>query len=468
MLEILKGMMKEEWRIHSCLFGNFMFALFPVILLILSFSMSLFIPILTIMLPIRQITIVTHYIFVLFGLSVGSFGLFGREAMNRRFGQASLMAYSSRSLPVSERELFVNFFIKDIIYYFILWILPFVLGFSLASPLISVSLSSAPLILLTLTLSFLTGLSFVFCLSTIYVHSSKVLLVVLISILTIGLFLSNYFYISLTTILPSLSFFLAPSFTKLIISLSVIIVLFILSSIFLKVDYPQKVRRLNNSFDKLSNFFKFTKYPDFISKDFLDLKRSEGGLGKIIFSFLFPLFLAWILIFVFLKFLPIFNFLIIFSLFLGIISSSFYNWITEFDVFTSYAFLPVKVSNMMKSKIICYAIINIIPVIILILVAIVMNQLFYFLPALFLFLSISSYTMAVLVYLGGLFPNILIYNAKIFLEYLLLTASVIIVLVFLSAFNPFYSLVSPVMIIASFYLIKKSFKKWNKIEQPTF
>jgi len=191
MLEILKSMIKEEWRIHSCIFGNFMFALFPIILLVLSFSFSLFIPLLMIMLPIRQIVIVTHYIFVLFGLSVGSFGLFGREAMNRRFGQASLMAYSSRSLPVSERELFVNFFIKDIMYYFLLWILPFVLGFSLASPFISVSLSSAPLILLTLTLSFLTGLSFVFCLSTIYVHSSKVLIVVLISIVTIALFLQT-------------------------------------------------------------------------------------------------------------------------------------------------------------------------------------------------------------------------------------------------------------------------------------
>jgi hypothetical protein len=436
--------------------------------MILAFVGSLTLPILKTIIPIRQFLIIFQYLFVLFGLSIGSFGLFGREIMNRRFGQASLLAYSSRTLPVSERKIFFNFVVKDIIYYFILWILPFALGFALASPFISISFVYSLSLLLILTLSFLIGLSVVFFLSTIYAHSIKLLIVILALIATFSLFSFYYSDINLSFLFSSLSFSYLPSFNQIAFSLFVIIIPTAFSLTFLKVDYPQKKRLFKNSLDKISNWFKFSKHSIFMSKDFLDFNRSEGGLGKIIFSFLLPLVLVWFLIFVFLRFIPILNLFVIFSIFLGIMSSSFYNWFTEFDAFTSYAFLPVNVSTLIKSKVNSYILINLVSLAVLILVALWTNQMVYFLPALFSFLAVSSYTLSITVYLAGLGPNILLYNAKIFAEYLLLISPLLLALIFSSAVNPFYLIFSLFLIPISCGIVKKSYSKWDKTEQPHF
>ena len=113
----------------------------------------------------KQMLQSAHYLFILFGVTIGTFGFAGKEIMNRRFGQASLVAYSSRSLPVSERTIFLNFLIKDVIYYVILWIVPIIFGLILASLFIPVNTTSMLLVCATLILSFLIGLSVVFFLS---------------------------------------------------------------------------------------------------------------------------------------------------------------------------------------------------------------------------------------------------------------------------------------------------------------
>lgn len=468
MLEILRSMIKEEWRAHSSLFGSFMFAMFPMLLAVFAFAGAMLLPIFQLILPVKQIALLTHYAFALFGLGVGGFGLFGREAMNRRFGQISFVAYSSRILPLSERKIFSNFFVKDVLFYFILWIAPFSLGFALATPFLSISLSYPLLLLLTLSLSFLIGLATMFLLSTIYAHSSRLLVSALILLATLGIITASYFSIDILAYFPPFVFFYTPSLNQLALSLLLIIVPSALSLLFLKIDYPEKKRRFKNSLEKLSNRLKFSKYSTFISKDFLDLQRSQGGMGKIIFSFLIPLGMVWLLLFVFLTFVPILNFLIIFSIFLGLFSSSIYNWLTEFDLFTSYAFLPVKVSTVIKSKLNSYAIINIISLIVLIIAAYEMNQSAYFLPAFLTFLSTSTYAVSITIYLAGLHPNVLLYNAKIFFQYLLSIAPVLLVLIFLSAIDPSYLLASPVIILISLYLLKQSYQKWDNWEQPSY
>lgn len=467
MSKIFKAMMKEEWRSHSIIFGNKTFAFFPFLLAILSFAISFSLPVLTSVLPARQISLIAHYIFVIFGISVGAFGLLAREVMNRRFGQESMIAYSSRTLPVSEKKVFFYFFVKDVIYYFLLWILPFITGVTLAFPLLSISLSYFPLLLLTLTLSFLIGLSTVFFLSTVYAHSNALLIVILASLGVIGLIKLSYFDFDSLVLLPSFSFFLNPELDSLGLSSFLVVVPSILSIAFLKVDYPKKKRRFKNYLNTLAERLSFLENSHFIAKDFLDFKRSEGGLGKLIFSFLFPLLFIWALLSVFSKFLSI-NFLPIFAILLGVVSSSIYNWLTEFDLFDSYSFLPVKVSTLLKSKIRSYFLINLVSVSILISASLWVNQPADFFPALFTFYSVSSYTLAITVYIAGLSPNLLLYNPLILLKFIGSIAPVLVLLILLSLLNPLYLILSPILIIGSFYIIKRSYSKWDKIDQPSF
>ncbi|MDD1666099.1 MAG: hypothetical protein LUQ23_00995, partial [Methanomicrobiales archaeon] len=179
MPEIFVAMMKEEWRIHSTMFGATGFVLFPLFLVFLSTVAALFWPFFADVLPARTAVAILHACYLLAGMSVGGFGLFGREVMNRRFGQASLIAYSSRSLPVSEQSILANFLLKDTVYYLFFWVFPFVAGLAIAAPWIGIPLTSVLALLATLSLSFLLGLSLVFLLSTLYVHSPRALLALL-------------------------------------------------------------------------------------------------------------------------------------------------------------------------------------------------------------------------------------------------------------------------------------------------
>ena len=456
-------MVKEEWRIHSSMFGGLMFALFPVLLTVIAFLFSLMLPILNILIPVGQILTILQYVFVLFGLSVGSFGIFGREIMNRRFGNASLVAYSSRSLPISEGKILTNFFAKDIVYYFFLWIVPFALGFTIASPFLSISFIYSLSFLLILTLSFLTGLSVSFFLSTVYAHSLKILVAFLA--FSAMIFLSAVLVSN--PVLSSLMFSYIPTINQVLLSIVLIVVLSSLSLKFPKIDYPQRKKLYKNSLKRFSQMLKF-KNSIFVSKDFLDFNRSEGGVGKIILSFLVPLGMIWFLIYIFIKFVPVLNLLIIFSIFLGTISTSFYNWFTEYDSFNFYAFLPIRVSEIIGGKVKSFVLINIVSLIVLIIVATWIGQLQYFVPALFSFFAISSYALSITIYLAGLSSNILLYNAKIFSQYLLYISPMLLAMIFLSVVGPFYLVFSIILVPISYGILKTSYKKWDKRGQPTF
>ena len=271
MFDIFKSMIKEEWRMHSNIFGNSGFAFFPFFILLFTFFVSLILPIFREIFTDAQIALGMHYFFLLVGGMVGAFGLMGREFMNRRFGQASLIAYSSRTLPVSQRVIFANFLIKDVVYYFALYILPFIMGFALAAELVPAGNFCLPgtllMLFLTLSLSFMIGLSLVFFLSTIYAYSGKLLTLGLLAAAIFLLFISGNLDSGIFYSLPSLSFFLIPSESQFLLSLLFVIVPSTLSLIFLKVDFPQAKKSFPNSFSRICGYLGSYRYAAFIAKD---------------------------------------------------------------------------------------------------------------------------------------------------------------------------------------------------------
>lgn len=471
MFDVFKYMVKEEWRMHSSFFGHSGFVLFPVFIFLFTFFVSLAMPVFREIVTDAQIALGMHYFFLLVGAMIGAFGLMGREFMNRRFGQASLIAYSSRVLPVSERLIFANFLGKDIVYYFILYILPFVAGFALAAEFVPAGMFSAPstllTLVLTLSLSFAIGISIMFFLSTVYAHSGRISLLCLFISSILLLYVSgNLSYYTLYS-LPSLSLFLDPSKTQLTFSGVLIFIPSALSIIFLKIDFPQSRKSFSNSFSKICRYMGSYRYAAFVAKDSLDLKRSEGGLGKIIFSFVLPLLLVWILLSSLERVMPSLSTLTLFALVLGVLSSSMYNWLTEYDIFASYAFLPLKVSDMIRSKLNSYLILNLVPLIILTLLAL-KNEPSSLIPSLLLFLTISLYMVAVLVYLTGLSPSINLYNAKTFALYTLSVVPILIINIVLSMFGSYYAFMDLLLVPFALYLLGKGFKKWDRNDYRCF
>jgi hypothetical protein len=460
-LDLFRAMLKEEWRLHSTLFGSINFALFPVFIVIISCASTLLLPLVSEELPEGTVLSVTVALFVVMGMMIGGFGLMGKEVMNRRLGHVSLLSFSARTLPFTERFIFINFVMKDIVYYFVFWILPFGAGFMVGAPFIGVSLSTALLLLLSVMLSFLTGLAVIFLLSVIYIRSRWVLFGVIITGIVVLATAWAVTGISPLLFFPPLVLFISFSPLVLTISLMVIIIPFIFAAAFLATDYHDTERYYPDRFTTLTTYLRRLPYPALITKDFLDLQRSGSGVGQTLFSFLLPLGIIWF----FLSLLPSLFWegerIISFALVMGIFSATMFTWITEFDSISSYGCLPIGIGQLITSKAVTYALLQFIPASLLVIVALATANGGFLPYAILVWLSLSLYCLAVTIYLMGLQPAAMLYNARVFIVYLILTGFPALALAGVAIINELFLLGSVLLLIPAWVLVLKARTKWG-------
>jgi hypothetical protein len=468
MFELFWSMVKEEWRVHSTMFGSLSFALFPVMIFGIAFMGSFLLPLMRSTLPAGNLTLIVHANYLMLGIMVGGFGLLGNEVMNRRFGQASLLAYSARSLPLSERYIFTNFVVKDTVYYFFLWVFPFGFGYVLASPFTGVPLASALFLLLTLTLSFLFGLCGVFFLSTVYAWSKPVLWLLL---LALGAGFGGLF--ALTGMNPALFFpplllNSAFSWENLLLSCAVLAVLFGVSLLLFNPESVGSEKKYKDSFTPLMQRFSFLPNPPLAAKDTIDLYRSGSMVGQTIFSFILPLAVIWFFLSLMDRFFPPHGLLFLFAITTGVIASTMYTWVTMFDTFGPYACLPVAVSTLISSKLTTFAVLQIIPAAFIAVVAVLSGEAAYIIPAAVLGIAISFYAVSVMAWLAGLSPNVLVYDVKVLFVYLILVGIVITVFSTAAFANPYYSLAAVFLAVPAWLFIQKAKVRWDAVDPAGF
>jgi len=468
MLELFWNMMKEEWRIHSTMFGSLSFALFPVMIFGIAFMGAFLLPLMRSNLPSGNLLLIIHANYLMLGIMVGGFGLLGNEVMNRRFGQASLLAYSARSLPLSEKFIFLNFVVKDTVYYFFLWVFPFGVGYILAAPFIGVSFGSALLLLLTLALAFLFGLCGIFLLSAVYARSRVTLWIVLLA--SLGLCGG---YSVLTKANPALLFpplLLYSSFSWIDFFLSCILLasLFGIAIILFNPESVGSEKTYQNSFAPLMFRLSFLPLPALTAKDILDLQRSGSLVGQTIFSFLLPLAVIWFFLALLAPYLPAHGVLFIFAITAGVIASTMYTWVTMFDTFGPYACLPVAVSTLIGSKLTTFSLLQVVPAVFVGAIAVIHGEGAYMVPAVVLCLAVSFYAVAVMAWLCGLSPNVLVYDVKVLGVYLVLTGIVLVVFTTASFANPFYGFASVVLALPAWLFVRKAKIRWDTIDPGGF
>ncbi len=450
------------------MFGSISFALFPVLIFAIVFMGSFLLPLFRVILPGGDLAVIVTGSFILLGVMVGGFGLLGNEIMNRRFGQASFLAYSSRSLPLSERTIFFNFVVKDILYYIVLWVFPFAAGFTAASPFTSVSPLTCLLLTISLTLSFLTGLSAIFFLSTLYSHSKLLLAVVLAAglfafvtlLVTLGTKIFTYF--------PPLLIFRQFSYGILILACLLVAIPFILSILLFSPEYTGRIKKYRNRILGISKRLRLFPTPPLVAKDLIDLWRSGGGLGQILFSFLLPLGLIWFFLAVLGSIVPQEDVLLVFSILTGIISATMYTWLTSFDSFSSYACLPVNVSTLITSKMYSFTVLQVIPLLFITIVTLVVSGAEYIVPSLVLWFSITFYALSVTVFLTGLSPNVLVYDVKVMLAFLVLTGIPLMTIIGLLLISPYLSMSAVLLGIPAWMFIRAGYRRWNGKDIATF
>ena len=468
MPELFWNMMKEEWRVHSTMFGSLSFALFPVMIFGIAFMGSFLLPLMRSSFPSDNLALMIHASYLMLGIMVGGFGLLGNEVMNRRFGQASLLAYSARSLPLSERFIFTNFVIKDTVYYFFLWVFPFGLGFILASPFIGVPLANALLLLLTLTLSFLFGLCTVFFLSTIFARSKQVfwLLILILCIGLAGLVVMTGTNPAL--LFPPLLLFTSFTWANLLVSCVILFILFGVAIILFNPESVGSEKIYSNAFAPLLERLSFLPDPPLAAKDTLDMYRSGSLIGQVLFSFLLPLTVIWFFLSLLGPYFPPHGLLFMFALVTGIIASTIYTWVTMFDTFGPYACLPVSVSRLITGKLTTFSLMQAVPAVFIAVVAILMQESLYLIPAVVLCLAVSFFAVGVMVWLTGLSPNVLVYDVKVMAVYLVLIGIAVTLFTGIAFANPWYALSSVILFLPAWLFMKRALVKWDAVDPGGF
>lgn len=145
--------------------------------------------------------------------------------------------------------------------------------------------------------------------------------------------------------------------------------------------------------------------PPLARKSVLDVSRSSGGLFKILMSMFVLLGLYWYIV----NYVPIASYLLTnpllsFSVILGMMSVTVYNWLNTYDSESDYTHLPLTESELLKSKFQAFKVIAAIIIAPFILV----SYLLYggnILLALTIPLVTAYYVGAVTMYEAGLNPN---------------------------------------------------------------
>lgn len=353
---ILK-MVKEEWRKNSKLYRGRSFAAFPIMVFFFSLSWNyLLVEFSTVSFDMVGHSLVA--ISALMGVAVGFTGFSSRDAFQNVLGKTNYLVFSSHTLPVSEKKLYIEFFLKDTLFYMFLVVIPLSLGF-----LVPTEFVILPRFFDAITLFFF------------------------------GLIISSSIALS-SVELPSLRII---------------------------------------SYNKLSFVNSVS------SKSIVDVFRSTGGFFKIIFSLSVLSFFYWTLVLNFpLAIIFLENPLLSFSVILGLLNLSIYNWLNRFDSLDSYSYLPLDAFSIAYSKEISYLLISI-PLSVLV---ILISYLIY--PgnlALSLLSAVSTtvYGMAVAVRVLGLSPNERLFHADVFLKYMFGMGALTVPLLYLSIiYTPSY------------------------------
>lgn len=339
-MSLLKRMLKEEWRMHSRLFGGERFALFPVFVFAISALLiygSGFIGFSS-----AEIAVGAMILSFFLGANVGTIGFVGKDALRNLLGDVNLLVFSSRTLPVSENRIIADFVIKDLIYYSALLITPLTLGFLVLD---SMMVADVVRLWVSSTGMFLAGVGLSFFLTTLYSKSRKAL-PVFVALLIAGLYVTWPHPVDYTPF----TFYFTPgllTFLKGFVPLSVLTVIGV------ELFNPHGMEFSRRYSDRYTLIRRALDFSDkgLEAKYLIDLARSSGGIWKVMFSqaALFGFFVVIVDRAVYLspiKESPAMFFAIMHSL--GSVST--YNWLTRFDDVEDYLRLPVEKSDILRSK----------------------------------------------------------------------------------------------------------------------
>lgn len=268
---------REEWRLHARLFGGWRFAAFPAFLALLAAGTATFFALAGS--ATETLLAGLHVVVALVGLQVGSIGLVGRDALGDLLGDVTLLVYSARTLPVSERRLLAVFVAKDVLYYALLFIAPLVVGVTPLVVLGDLSVELLPRLLASAWLAFAFGVG----VSLLFVGlaTKSRLLAALAGLAVVAGVAARPAAVVAAT---PFGLYADPSAGRLVGSLALPVVAATVGVSLFEFDRGGQTRTTRNQFRRLAGLFGARDEQGLLAKSLLDVARSSGSLWKVLLS----------------------------------------------------------------------------------------------------------------------------------------------------------------------------------------
>lgn len=428
--ELLKLLFKEEWRLHRELFEGNRFLAFPLIIMGLVALASVAIS-LDFMNALNSSALLLgiHVFVFLFGLQTGSIIFMNnRDNAENLLGDITPLLYTAKLTPTSQKRFVQLFIFKDIVYYTILILLPLGVGLypSFGLEIIPITLSFIGLFILGI------GITTV-AVSLYYRYGNAGLLISLLGFIAavgvgksiLGSFLAltpaGLFYSQTYPVIGVLLGWIAALALPVVGSL-----LFTSDQSRTQTAYDENIFKRDWSVSSLT------------MKQITDVRRSSGGFGKIIFSYLVILGLALGM----LQFIEPLETYISHTMFLSIVLSmgafTTYTWINQADSIEEYLILPISLDEIIKAKFYIFSVLTIIPITALIAgIAIFMTQEWLLgLLSVAVAVGLTIYCYSITVAFAGFSPHEFLFDSARFIGFSLAIALPLMPLLIVSLFFP--------------------------------
>ncbi|WP_244605357.1 hypothetical protein [Halorhabdus rudnickae] len=338
-MNLLGAMLREEWRLHTQLFGGRRFAAFPAVMFVIGTAG------LTLLaeLGVARGTVVggLHAVVAFLGLQVGTIGLVGRDAMRNVLGDVSLLLGSSRSLPISWRRVFATFLLKDLLYYAGLILGPLALADAARATLLGGSLIDVGLLWVTLVFAFAMGVTVSLAVITVATRSAIALLAIVATMVALVV-AGNVDPIAFT---PA-GLYGDPTLGSVLRTLAPIVVSGALALAF---------------FEPIETSERASRVPPLpvgygvAGRTLREVARSSGSVWKVLFSLsLFGAITGWLLVAVAdaagLELAPG----IAFGTILGLGTFTTYAWVTQFDDSAEFDRYPLSPRRLFRGKLLAF------------------------------------------------------------------------------------------------------------------
>jgi MFS family permease len=467
-------MLKEEFRFHTSHSNRYIFLSFPFIVCLFSFATALSSArIFEEVTPDRMIQMV-HLSIFLYGMSVGAFAFLGMQMVERRFGRRNFLVAMPSILPLSYKKTFFGLYLRDVIFYMALLIIPLILGLVLSVPITNFSLVSIGILFVAIILSFLMGMSVSFFMSAVYVRFTKIFIALVCAIAAFIILygLSNS---DMGLLIPTIRLQLTRDPFFLLESVAIILLLPLLATLITKERHEFRIEKFKSIFGEYEKKFEFAKsYSTLLAKEFLDLKRSRT-FGKIFFSFVMPLiFLSFASFLVKYGFnIPVGFNTIFYGAMVGFFGILIYSWLNNVDVTDYYETLPLTVPQLIKARLFVFFILTIwISTIFVVGIGIINGDLHILWLALLIMFITSMYMVITIAYLTGLRTNTSLFAPDVMMKFWILALLPdvgITILSFTINSNLVFSLIGLLvvcfsLIFASFILYRGIDRKWSRAE----